>query len=100
MIMLWYLDGDSSMELNGQKLQPIIEGYQTFAIEYQTVEDLDIISEKFWKRQLGLSENCWGILFYYFTEFIEEAKKLKPCEYYQGNYSIACIDNISIYKLK
>ena len=100
MIMLWYLDGDSSMELNGQKLQSVIEGYQTFAIEYNTVEDLDIISEKFWKRELGLSESCWDTLMYYFNEFIEEAKKLKPCEYYQGNYSICCIDNINIYNLK
>lgn len=58
MIILWYLDGDSSMELNGQKLQPVIDGYQTFAIEYNTIEDLDIISEMFWKRELGLSESC------------------------------------------
>ena len=87
------------MELNGQKLQSVIEGYQTFAIEYNTVEDLDIISEKFWKRELGLSESCWDILMYYFNEFIEEAKELKPCEYDIGNYSITCVDKTNIYKI-
>ena len=100
MIMLWYLDGDSSMELNGQKLQPVIDGYQTFAIEYNTVEDLDIISEMFWERKLGLNERCWDILMYYFGEFIEEAKQLKPCDYVSGNYYISCIDKIDVYKLK
>jgi hypothetical protein len=98
--MLWYLDGDSSMELNGQKLQPVIDGYQTFAIEYSTVEDLDNIADLFWERKLGLSESCWDTLMYYFGEFMEEAKQLKPCEYYNGNYSIICIDKTNIYKIK
>lgn len=99
MVMLWYLDGDSSMELYGNKLEELFPNSYIYALKYECISDLNEIADLFWNRQLGLSENVWDILMYWFGEFIKEAKQLEPCEYYQGNYYIKCIEDIKSYEI-
>lgn len=99
MLMLWFLDNDSSMTINGKRIETLYPESCAFALEYNTVEDLIKIEYSFWNRELGLNDYVFDTFLFYFREFIEEAKQMKPCEYYNGNHYIRCIEDIKIYKL-
>lgn len=99
MLMLWFLDNDSSMTINERRIETLYPESCAFALEYNTVEDLIKIQDAFWNRKLGLNDNVFDAFLFYFGEFIEEAKQMKPCEYYNGNYCIRCIEDIKTYKL-
>ncbi len=97
MIMLWYLDGDSSMQLRDRKLEPVLKGFQLYAINYSNTQDLENISEMFWRKELGINDRVWDALMYDFNRFINQAKLMKPCKYSNGNYSIECIEDFNVY---
>lgn len=96
MVVEIYLDGDSSMCIDGKMAQTKFEGSQSYLL---FIHDVDNFIELWYNNQLGINLKVKETLDYVFPEVIDALKHNYSTKVENGNYSISVYKHLYVNEI-
>lgn len=93
MFLKLYLDGDSGIMINGEKKEPIMNGFQWFIISLDSKEEIEKLNDVFLTNKLGLNHQVFDSLTFIWNDIYEALLNSEEIVRENGNYSLEVTKN-------